>query len=149
MFGPIPTPPDILSVWRAQLLAALAELGWKVDVGPKRPADTVNLHGEFVRVMCLGGPWDAHALWHPRLAAESWAPTVARARLIDGIVQRTTRRLEGLRIAPTPETPGMFISSLELDLAGSDQSIDGAPFVLTTTSPACLQVTTMERITNE
>ena len=56
---PIPRAPDILTPWRAQILATLAEAGIAADVGPKRPASTTNLEGRFVRIMCLGGAWDA------------------------------------------------------------------------------------------
>ena len=140
MRTPIPTTPDILSPWRAALLAAFAEADLTVAVGPKRPADTVNLDGRFVRIMCLGGRWSHRTLWHPRLAAESWAPSVLDAQRIEGIAAQTTRRREGRRFAPTQNSPGFFISSLELELSGADQSIDGAPFVLTTTQPLCISV---------
>lgn len=139
---PIPRAPDILTPWRAQILAALAEAGIAADVGPKRPASTTNLEGRFVRIMCLGGAWDARALWHPRLATESWAPNVLEARELDAIVAQATARFEGYEQLPIPTSPvGFFVSSLALDLQGSDQSLDGAPFVLTTTEALCVSVT--------
>lgn len=138
---PIPRAPDILSPWRAAILAALTAAGVAADVGTKRPADIENLTGRFVRIMCLGGPWRARALWCPRLAIESWAPSVLDAHHLDAIVAQATARFEGFEQAPNPTTPvGFFVASLELDLQGADQSIDGAPFVLTTTQPACVQV---------
>lgn len=141
MYAPLLPAPDILSVWRRELLAALQVAGIDASVGPKRPAETQNLQGLFVRIMCLGGPWRYRNLWYPRLAAESWAPTVVEARALEGVVSLATRSMEGLREPPTPTNPGMFISSLELDLSGSDQSLDGVPFVLTTTNPLCVAVT--------
>lgn len=145
MRTPLPETPDILTPWRAALLAEFATRGMDVAVGPKRPADTVNLDGLYVRIMCLGGPWRYRALWYPRLAAESWAPTILEARRLEGIVAYATRRLEGLRIPSTPDSPGLFISSLELELSGADQSLEGAPFVLTTTQPLCISVMPNER----
>lgn len=173
MYAPLLPAPNILTLWRRELNAALDAAGIDAAVGPKRPADTTNLQGNFVRIMCLGGPWRYRNLWYPRLAAESWAPSVAKARELDAIVGLATRRMEGLRayfqpldpstpaiqwataegawadaIGPwtTPQkTPGVFISSCELDIAGSDMSYEGAPFVLTTTEPLCVQVTLTER----
>ena len=138
---PIPLAPDLLSLWRARILADLAEAGIVADVGPKRPADTANLGGRFVRIMCLGGPWRARALWYPRLAAESWAPTVLQARELDAMVARATARLAGVEQPPTADRVGFFISHCALDLQGADQSIDGHPLVLTTTEPLCVSVT--------
>ena len=141
MRAPIALTPDLLGHWRTKLLAALAEAEVVADVGPKRPHDVTNLDRRFVRIMCAGGPWRFRNLWYPRLIAESWAQTVAEARRLDAIVSRATRLLEGDRTIPTSTSPGMFISSCELDVSGADQSLDGAPFVLTTTSPLCVQVT--------
>lgn len=138
---PIPTAPDLLVPWRERILADLAAAGISAAVGPKRPASTTNLDGLFVRIMCLGGPWRARALWYPRLAAESWAPTVGAARRLDAVVARATARLQGLERLPLPDDPGFYITFCELDLQGADQTADGAPFVLTTTQPVCVQVT--------
>lgn len=138
---PIPPTPDLLTPWRTRILQDLAAAGIPAAVGPKRPADTVNLAASFVRIMCLGGPWRARALWFPRLACESWAPSVKDAQRLDAIVGRATARLAGLHVAPTsPDHPGFYISTVQLALAGADQSLDGAPFVLTTTEPVCVQV---------
>lgn len=138
---PIPLAPDLLTPWRARILTDLATEGLVADVGPKRPANVTNLQGSFVRIMCLGGQWRNRGLWYPRLATESWAPTVAQARHLDAVVARTTARLEGLRLSPTPANPaGFFISSCELDTQGADSSIDGSPLVLTTTDPLCVQI---------
>lgn len=137
---PAPTPPDLLAPWRTRILAALEAVGIQASVGPRRPASTVNLEGNFVRIMCLGGPWRAKGLWLPRIATESWAPTVVKAQQLDRIVARATARLLGLEQAPTsPDQSGFYITSCELELQGSDQSLDGAPFVLTTAA-CCLQV---------
>ncbi len=137
---PVPLAPDILTPWRAKILADLAAAGVTADVGPKRPANVANLTGRFVRIMCLGGPWRARALWYPRLALESWAPSVLDARELDAIAARATARMQGYEQRPTSET-GFFISHLALDLQGADQSIDGHPLVLTTTEPLCVSVT--------
>jgi len=147
MRTPLPTTPDILTVWRQQLLSSFDAVGLDVEVGPKRPASTQNLDGNFVRIICLGGPWRYRTLWYPRLAAETWAPSIKKAHHIEGIVAQSTRLLEGLRFPPTQDSPGGFISSCELDLSGADQSIDGAPFVLTTTQPLCISVMPTERTT--
>ena len=138
---PIPLAPDLLTPWRARIIADLADAGIVADVGPKRPADVANLAGHFVRIMCLGGPWRARALWYPRLATESWAPTVAKARELDAVVARATARLAGFEQPPTPTTVGFFVSSCTLELQGADQSADGHPLVLTTTEPLCVSVT--------
>lgn len=138
---PIPLSPDLLTPWRQRILQDLAAAGISADVGPKRPADVENLAGGFVRIMCLGGPWRARALWYPRLATESWAPSVLDARKLDAVVARTTARLLGFEQPPTPTYPvGFFISDCSLDLQGADQAIDGHPMVLTTTGPLCVQV---------
>jgi hypothetical protein len=138
---PIPRAPDLLALWRTRILDDLAEEGIAADVGPKRPASVAGLQGRFVRIMCLGGPWRRRALWYPRLATEAWAPSVAQARELDAIVARTTARLEGYRQQPSPTNPvGFFISSCSLDVQGAASSIDGAPLVLTTTDPLCVQI---------
>ena len=138
---PIPRAPDVLTPWRSRILQDLATEGITAEVGPKRPAKVTNYEGRFVRIMCLGGPWRARALWYPRFAVESWAPTVNEARHLDSIVARATARMQGFEKPPTPTDPvGFFISHLALDLQGADESVDGHPFVLTTTEPACLQV---------
>jgi len=138
---PIPLAPDLLTLWRERILADLDEAGIVADVGPKRPADVANLAGRFVRIMCLGGPWRARALWFPRLAAESWAPRVSDAHELDAIVARATARLAGYERKPTSTEVGFFVSSCALELQGADQSIDGHPLVLTTTEPLCVSVT--------
>lgn len=150
MRSPLPPSPDILGIWRAQLLPALADAGIDAAVGVKRPSADVNKSGLFVRIMCLGGPWRYRGLWYPRLAAESWAPTVAESHRLDSVVGLATRRMEGLRVPASADSPAVFISSCDLDLAGSDQSVDGHIFTLTTTNPLCVQVTpNIERKSNE
>lgn len=136
-----PRAPDLLAVWRQHLMRHLPA---DVAVGVKRPANTENLTGRFVRIMCLGGPWRDIALWYPRLALESWAPTVGEARELDSIAGWATRTFEGHHHPATDTAPGFHITDCRLDLSGSDQSIDGSPFVLTTTEPVCVQVTTKE-----
>lgn len=138
---PLPLAPDLLTPWRQRIQQDLEQAGISTSVGPKRPSEVENREGCFVRIMCLGGPWRARALWYPRLATESWAPTVTEARRLDAVVARATARLLGFEQRPTPTDPvGFFISDCSLDLQGADQSVDGRPFVLTTTGPLCVQV---------
>ncbi len=149
MRSPLPPSPDLLGIWRQRLLAALADAGLDATVGSKRPSSETNRNGLFVRIMCLGGTWRYRSLWYPRLAAESWAPSVTASHRLDAVVGLATRRMEGLRVPAAGDEPQVFISSCELDLAGSDQSVDGHPFTLTTTHPLCVQVTPIERTSNE
>lgn len=147
---PVPLAPDILTPWRTKLLADLDAEGITATVGPKRPADLANYEGNFVRIMCLGGPWRARALWYPRLAMETWSSTVLEARRIDAVVARATARMQGFEQPPNPANPvGFFVASLALDLQGADESIDGHPLVLTTTEPVCVQVIQLRKDSHE
>lgn len=142
----IPVPPEILTPWRTKILASLAAYGIAADVGPKRPADVVNMGRPFVRIMCLGGPWRNIGLWYPRLAAESWAPTVAEAHRLESVVAYATQLMEGHHVAPTAAADGFRITQCSLALQGADQTVDGAPLVLTTTDPLCVQVIQMKEV---
>lgn len=141
----LPVPPDILSPWRVKILASLAAHGLAADVGPKRPADVVGLSRPFVRIMCLGGPWRNIGLWYPRLAAESWDSTVAEAHQLEAVVAYATTLMEGFHLPPTSEVDGFRITQCSLALQGADQTVDGAPLVLTTTDPLCVQVVQIKR----
>jgi len=141
----LPLPPDILIPWRTKILASLAVHGLTADVGPKRPADVVNLSQPFVRIMCLGGSWDHILLWRPRLAAESWAPTVVEAHRLEAVVAYATTLMEGFHLPSTAEVDGFRITQCSLALQGADQTVDGAPLVLTTTDPLCVQVVQFKR----
>lgn len=144
----IPKPPDILSPWRTRILESLAAHGLAADVGPKRPADVVNLSKPFVRIMCLGGPWDHILLWRPRLAAESWPGVggVLEAHELESVVAYATALMEGYEQHPTPQGDGFRITECALALQGADQTVDGAPLVLTTTDPLCVQVIQMKEV---
>lgn len=118
--------------------AALPDLaGWLVDalatalpavsVSKRRPPDTENLAGEWLRVVCTGGPtsWQG-AIWAPSIALEAWADTSDDAHDLCAAATGALQALEGVI------TADLHLAALQVFSACADSPIEGRPVCITT-----------------
>lgn len=120
--------PD-LAAWLAHRVRADLAGRWPgLPAGKQRPADTVNLSGPFVRVLCTGGPETrAGTIWKPGLLLECWADT------IDDAEDLNTAATDTLRAAEGHHGPGWHLTQVGIYSSGAfAPSEDGHPVVITT-----------------
>lgn len=111
--------------------------GWLVDqlstaltptaVSKRRPPETANQTGPWLRVTCTGGPTTWHgAIWQPTVVLEAWGDTSDDAHDLCAAATEELQDLEGTI------TSLMHLSSVEVFSACADAPIDGHPVCITT-----------------
>lgn len=120
--------PD-LAAWLAHRIRNNLAARWPgLQTGKQRPADTINLTGPFVRVLCAGGPLRAEGhIWDPGIVLEAWADTVDDAEDLDTAATDTLHGLEGFI-----EPGAWHLSRVLIHSAGASTPVDGHPVVTST-----------------
>ncbi len=115
--------PDLSGWIIDQLAAALPSVG----AGRRRPPDTQNYEGRWIRVTQTGGPTDWNgALWHPTVAIEAWADTSDDAFDLCAAATGALQQLEG------SGATNFRLTEVSVMAACADAAIDSRPVCLTT-----------------